>query len=382
MSIGSYAGAWHGVVVGWLAIYFVVMSVLIAGLLRLHKSVRLGDAGVVPVTVLVSARNEARDLPRCVASLLALDYPKASLQVILVDDYSDDDTGAIVDAVAAAHSHVLALHSRDLVPNGLEAKARGIAHGFDRAVGDWVFITDADASVHPQWIRHLLGRTEERTGAVGGSLAVEPEGIVGIIERVSWAFVQAFSFGLAGLGVPFIVVGPNMAIRRSAYERAGGLREAKFRVAEDLALFRMVARQRLRAQCYMDEETTVTLLPVPSARHLLSQQRRWFGGGVEQSLAYRVPLYLSFWWGFGLTVFIAAGWLYDPRLWVVFVLAKVATEVAVLAIERRRMALTRYLRYSWVLELYHLFVFIVLPPSFLFNRKVRWMGDGYSVTYP
>jgi hypothetical protein len=39
-------------------------------------------------------------------------------------------------------------------------------------------------------------------------------------------------------------------------------------------------------------------------------------------------------------------------------------------------------RYLWVLEAYTAFIFFVLPPSFLFSRKIRWMGDGYAVTYP
>jgi 1,2-diacylglycerol 3-beta-glucosyltransferase len=371
--------SWGWLVTAWLAVYFVLMAVLISGMLRLKKSVRAEDAGAV--TVLVTARNEVRDLPRCIESLLAIDYPLEQLQIILVDDLSDDGTGELIDAVAAAHSHIIALHSRDLSPNGLEAKARGIAHGFDRATGEWVLITDADAAVHPQWIRHLLGRVDARTGVVGGALVVEPEGIVGIIERVCWAFVQAFNLGMAGWGVPFVVLGPNMAVRRSVYERAGGLRAAKFRVAEDLALFGLVMEQGYAAQSYLDTQTSVLLRPVPSARHLFSQQRRWLGGGLSHGAAYTIFLLVAFWWGFGIALFVLAGWLLSPPLWLGFVLAKMTVEGVVFFIERRRLALSSQLRYLLVLEVYHVFVFFILPLSFLFSRRVRWMGDGYSVTY-
>lgn len=372
---------WGGLVTGWLAIYFVIMSVLISGMLRLRKSVPADAQRLGPVTVLVTARNEVRDVPRCIASLVALDYPRELLQVILVDDLSDDGTGELIDAAAAAHPYIVAVHSRDLPANGLEAKARGIAHGFDRATGEWVLITDADAAVHPQWIRHLLGRVEARTGVVGGALVVEAEGFVGIVERVSWAFVQAFSLGMAGWGVPFVVLGPNMAVRRAVYERAGGLRAAKFRVAEDLALFGLVISQGYTAQNYLDAETAVTLRPVPSARHLLSQQRRWLGGGLSYGAVYTIFLSLSFGWGFGIALFVLAGWLLSPPLWFGFIAAKMAVEGIIFFIERRRMALRAHVRYLLVLEVYHAFVFFVLPLSFLFSRRVRWMGDGYSVTY-
>lgn len=372
---------WQWAVAALVLAYFPAMSLLGLGFHRLARSTRLEASRCVPVSVVVSARNEARDLPRCIASLLALDYPATLLQIVLVDDHSDDATGAIVDAAAAQHPRVLALHAAALPPNGLEAKARGVAHGFARATGEWVFITDADAAVHPQWIRHLLGRATPDTGMVGGALAVEASGAVGILECVSWAYVQLFSLGLAGWGMPFACLGPNMAIRRSVYEETGGLERATFRVAEDLALFAMVARRQMRAQSYADPETTVTLRPVPSMRHLVSQQRRWLAGGLSQAPAFAGPLLAAFWWGFLVATYLLLGWALGWRWWLAFIVAKALLDAFLLAILQRRLEQRRLLRYLWVLELYQVFIFFILPPSFLFSRRVQWMGDGYAVTY-
>ncbi len=369
------------IVAGWVAFYFVLMWGLIGGLLRLKRSVPLAQADSPPVTVLVSARNEERDLPGCLESLARLDYPAGKLDIVLVNDQSDDRTGALMEAFAAAHAHVTVLHTRDLPPNGLEAKARGIAHGFTRCTGEWVFITDADARVHPAWVRNTLGRVDGRIGMAGGSLVIAADSWIGIIERTSWAFVQMFNLGMAGWGFPFVCLGPNMAMRRDIYVKAGGLENADFHVAEDLALFKMVINQGYRIQCYMDEETTATLKPVPTFRHLFSQQRRWFGGGIQQGWDYFIILMASFWWGFGLLLFILLGWLLHPGLWALVVVGKALTEGVILVLQRRRMNLPHHLRYLWVMELYHIFVFLVLPASFLFTRKVKWMGDGYSVQY-
>jgi cellulose synthase/poly-beta-1,6-N-acetylglucosamine synthase-like glycosyltransferase len=376
------AAWWQWTVAACLLPYFPMMAVLLLGLRRLARSTRLADANVVPVTVLVSARNEERDMPRCIASLIALDYPADKLQIILVDDQSNDATGAIVDAAASKSGNVLAMHTAALAPNGLEAKARGIAHGFTRATGDWVFITDADAAVHPLWIRHMLGRATARTGMIGGTVVVDADGIIGTIERISWGYTQQFSLAFAGFGMPFVCVGPNMVIRRSVYEEAGGLEHAQFRVAEDLALFTMVAQRKMEIQCYADEQTTAMLRPVPSARHLISQQRRWLGGGTAQGLVYLLPLLAAFWWGFGIATFTLAGWLLSWRWWLAFVGAKTLMDAIALTVQQRRLALPHHVRYLWALELYTAFIFFVLPPSFLFSRKIRWMGDGYAVTYP
>ncbi len=275
----------------------------------------------------------------------------------------------------------LALHTSALPSNGLEAKARGIAYGLARATGEWVLITDADGTVPRQWVRHLLGRATARTGMVGGSLSVDDSGIVGIIERVSWGFAQLFSLGMAGWGTPFACLGPNMGIRRSVYQAAGGLEGATFHVAEDLALFAMVASRKMEVQSYADADTTVSLRPVPSMRHLLSQQRRWLGRGIGQGLAYRIPLFIAFGWGFGLCAYSLLGWMLGWRIWLGFVVAKAVVDGAVLMTQGKRLHIARHARYLGVLELYHVFIFLLLPPSFLFSRRIRWMGDGYADSF-
>jgi len=92
--------ALSGFVAAWVCLYFVVMWPLLWAMRRLPPTAALGDNDAVRVSIVVSARNEARDLPRCIAALLALDYPRDLLEIILVDDLSDDSTGRIVDEAA------------------------------------------------------------------------------------------------------------------------------------------------------------------------------------------------------------------------------------------------------------------------------------------
>lgn len=369
------------VVVVWLGLYLLVLGFMNAGVTRLARSSTLADDACPTVSVVVSARNEERDLPLCVASLVALDYPREKLQIILVNDFSTDRTPSLVDDAARDHSAITALHSERREDNGLEAKARGIAHGISIATGEWLFITDADGTVHPQWLRAMLSRVKSDTGMVGGTLLVRDTGPLGRMERVSWAFLQTFSAGLAGWSLPIVCVGPNMGMRRALYEAAGGLECANFRVAEDLALFGMVVGAGHRVQMFMDRHTTVTLAPVPSASHLLSQHRRWLGGGVEQSRWYKVFVLLALWWGFGLIAFLLLGWLLSWKMWLTFVVAKILTDFGTLWLQRRRLQISRHARLIGVLELYHLIFLAILPPIFLVNQGIEWRGEGYSVRY-
>ena len=69
---------------------------------------RRGAAAPVPlptawpcVSILVAARNEEANLPRCLASLRALDYPAHLLEILVGDDASTDGTRAVAEAALA-----------------------------------------------------------------------------------------------------------------------------------------------------------------------------------------------------------------------------------------------------------------------------------------
>lgn len=351
---------------------------ILLGIRRLPRSRPVRDAEAPTVTVVVSARNEERDLPRCLASLLALDYPAGKLQLVLVDDRSTDGTGALIDAAARAHAHVTALHTSLLPDNGLTAKARGIAHGFARATGDWVLITDADAAVPPTWARHLLGNVDATVTVVGGSVLVDPRHWWGRIERVLNLLMHPVNHGLAGWGAPVVAIGPNMGIRRDVYERNGGLVATPPRVAEDLTLFLIATRDGGVMRSYLDPETTAVLTPVPSPAHLLSQMRRFVGGGAAQDRQYALGLALVLLWGTVALGFILFGWQIAVWPWAALLAAKLLTDVVLLGTQARRAG--SELRWSELLLLQ--LVQLVMVPSLLVSllgkRPLEWRGEGFS----
>lgn len=366
---------------GFFSFYFIGIGTLIIGVWRVPYSRRTkSDADLPTVTVLVSARNEESDFPDCIDSLLKLDYPDGKLQIILVNDRSTDRTGEIVDETARKHPHVLALHTSEMGESRLDGKARGIGFGFRHATGEWVAITDADAEVHPFWLRNMLNDMPDEVGLTGGSLVVEGKGLIGKIERISWGFVQMFNVGATGLGTSIVCVGPNMMVRRSIYENAGGLEAIPFRVAEDLAIHEMVVKQNYKIKSYMDPETTVTLKPVPSWKHLFSQQRRWFGGGLENK-DYKLPLWLAFGIGFLWQQYILFGWLLGFTPWAMFMVLKALFSMVIYSMQARRMNLKNYASLFWLFEVYCPIVFTFIPASFVFSKSITWKGEGYSIKY-
>lgn len=121
------------------------------------------------ISVIIPCYRAAATLRRAVDS--ALTGAPTDLEVLLVDDGSPDDTGALCDKLAAADPRVRALHRA----NGGAGAARNT--GLDAAHGDWVLFLDADDALLPGlWAALdalttdadmiLFGLTRESSGAV------------------------------------------------------------------------------------------------------------------------------------------------------------------------------------------------------------------------
>lgn len=117
------------------------------------------------VSVIVPARNEERNIRRCVTSLLEQDYDNC--EVIVVDDGSTDGTPRILDDLIASHprgDRLFGLRLHDELPAGWAGKPHAIQKGTQEAHGEWLLFTDADTWHAPNALRSALAQAiEEKT---------------------------------------------------------------------------------------------------------------------------------------------------------------------------------------------------------------------------
>jgi chlorobactene glucosyltransferase len=192
------------------------------------------------VSVIVPARDEARNIEQCLASVLATPY--APLEVIVVDDRSTDDTGARAGRVAARDPRVRVVPGTD-PPDGWFGKQWAMHQGYRAARGDLLLFADADTRHGPE----LLGRAvAARDAEQVDLLTVLPHQEMGSFwERV----VQPYVFlGLGALigdlrrvnrtRTPWraIANGQFILTTRAAYETVGTHAVVRHTVGDDVAL--------------------------------------------------------------------------------------------------------------------------------------------------
>lgn len=333
------------------------------------------------VSVLISCRNEELDLPACLESLINLDYPHDKLQIVLIDDNSTDKTLQLLKEVADEHPHIEAYSTSEFPSTHLEAKARGISHAASKATGNWYFITDADCIVPSTWIKHMLDGIDENTGSITGPMETLNPSFIGTLEKIAGFFKLAIGFGISGFGVPLFGLGPNMAIKKEAYDKAGGLEKSDFRIAEDMALFKMAHKLGYKSHYHFDQHTLIKLTPVRTFTQILSQQRRWLKGGLEGDFKDWFIFFFLFVYGLTFSFSYIYICIIFPIYGLFFSGIKLLAEIFAYAAVKRRFKSPGILRLIPLAYFYTLITYIWLPLSFIFSKDATWMGDGYVVKY-
>jgi biofilm PGA synthesis N-glycosyltransferase PgaC len=118
-----------------------------------------------PVTVLLPVYNGEAFLRKKLESILALDYPRDLLQILVISDGSTDRTDAIADEFSSSGVRLLR------VPRG--GKAAALNAGIEQARGEILFFTDVRQELAPDSVRHLVAcLADPSVGSVTGELHI------------------------------------------------------------------------------------------------------------------------------------------------------------------------------------------------------------------
>lgn len=200
------------------------------------------------VSVVAAARNEARGIEAALRSVLRLDYP--ALEVIVVDDRSTDETGAILDRLARLHPRLKVKHVSAL-PEGWLGKNHALHVGAEAASGELLLFTDADVVFEPTALRRAVGFMERENL---DHLTAAPD--VRVTGLALNAFVTAFGVFFMLYARPWKARDPNSRhhigvgafnlIRSAIYRAVGTHRAIAMRPDDDIKLGKLVKKRGFR----------------------------------------------------------------------------------------------------------------------------------------
>jgi len=293
----------------WLSLYLLEPEIF-------RKKRASGD--LFPVSIIIPAYNEGKNITRCLDSLLSLEYP--GYEVIVVDDGSSDDTADVVEQYVrsrgASNKVRLVRHERN------RGKAAALNTGIRNARYDYIAVLDADSHVSPDSLLWIMPHfADPKVGAV--SSAIHVRNPVNLLSRLQWWEYLTTNFYralMAVIDVLYVTPGVLSVYRKSVLEEVGLFDENE--ISEDLEI-----ALRIKAHHYkiLFEPNSTTFTDVPTRFHDYWRQRlRWSRGFIRN--------FVKYWKRFGFSrEYDLFGMVFFPFLlayvavWIIYLIGSLAT---------------------------------------------------------
>lgn len=232
-------------------------------------------------SIIIPARNEAANIGACLQSIFSNDYPQSSFEVLVIDDFSTDDTAAIVTAWKATHSRVRLLSLAQLLGgkelNSYKKKAIELAIG--QATGSWIITTDADCIVPQNWLSHFHSFIQQTNPVfIAAPVSfVRHSSLVGIFQSLDFMSLQGITAASVAAGFHSMCNGANLAYEKAAFEAVGGFRGIdNIASGDDMLLMHKINHHfKGRVGYLFHPGSVVQTQPVDSWKSFLNQRIRW-----------------------------------------------------------------------------------------------------------
>ncbi len=277
-------------------LYLLVLIYLIKGWSNLKRPKLDVVDFKTKVTVLIAARNEEEKIALTINDILAQDFPKHLMEVIIVDDHSTDRTAEIIRSYAPQGIKLLQLNE-DKPLNSYKKKA--IAEAINQSTGELMVATDADCRMGPKWLSSIVNYYETRNPVMISSPVTYFE------EKSLFENLQTLEFGyLVAMGASFIgnnkastCNGANFAYRKDVFYEVGGFKGIdELASGDDELLLQKVAEKYADKIAFLKlSEAIVYTHAKANLKEFLNQRRRWASKSTKYKDKKIVALAVGIW---------------------------------------------------------------------------------------
>lgn len=203
-------------VVSIMGLYCCWLIIMIIGWSRIEVLSPIEDL-VPTVAIIIPFRNESLHLPQLIESLKSLHYNNHQLEILLVNDHSDDDYQG---ALSHLGRNMKLLH----LPEQKLGKKEAISFGVKNTDAEIIITSDADCLLNPGWIESLIPafKNNDIKLVFGGVALYYTNSFFERLQAVEFAPVIGVGAASAEIGYPFMCNGANLAFRKSAFLEVGG----------------------------------------------------------------------------------------------------------------------------------------------------------------
>ncbi len=299
--------------------YLLLLFVFIAGWLKTEEFQTSEPQRKPKVSIVVAVRNEEENLPAFLKSLVSQNYPSGNMEIIIVDDHSEDDTYEILKRESEKAGNLTVLKATG------KGKKAAVAQGFSAASGELVVTTDADCIPGKTWISTMVACYAEKKPLLilGPVVYANEKGFLQKFFSLDFISLVASGAGSQGMKLPLSGNAANMAISGRIVKEIVSMNEGQsFASGDDVFLLHYVAKKYGPGSvCFLkSRQAIVETAPPAGLKEFVLQRIRWGSKAVGYKMLWpKVVAVVVFLFNLMLFTTLAAGF-FRPELWILYAL--------------------------------------------------------------
>lgn len=302
-------------------IYILFIGQLIYGFNRMKRFSKKEFIPKTSFSIVVPFRNEKENLPNLLHSISLLNYPKDLMEVILVDDDSEE--------VFSVQYSVFSLKVIKNERKSNSPKKDAIETAIQIAKNDWIITTDADCLVQKDWltIYDQYIQENEVDMIASGVCYLPKNGFISAFQNLDFLSLQGATIGSFGIGKPFMCNGANFAYSKHFFKELNGFQgNDSIASGDDVFLLQkaiLVAQKKVGF--LLAKESIVATKSVETWFELFQQRVRWASKSTGYSSVYGKMLALVVLVGNLAWIVTFLFWLFqliDPNIFLLFIALK------------------------------------------------------------
>lgn len=231
------------------------------------------------ISVIIAARNEEENIKSCLDTLLNQSYPEHLFEVSVVDDFSSDNTAAIVSAYTSQNIKLISL--RNFVEaNAINSyKKKAIEIAVQQSTADLIVTTDADCVIPKNWLQTIAAFYQEKNP----SFVVMPVAIncgnrfIEIFQAVDFMTLQGITGASVYKKIHSMCNGANLAYTKKAFNAVNGFAGIDtIASGDDMLLMHKIYKQSPDKVLFLkSKDVIVQTQPVLTVKEFFNQRIRW-----------------------------------------------------------------------------------------------------------
>ena len=275
------------------------------------------------ISVIIPARNEALNISACLQSIIANNYPPSLLEIIVIDDFSEDTTADIAaNILQNGHGYVLSLKdylSKNERLNSYKKKALELAIG--KASGDWIVTTDADCMAPSDWLKNMAAAMEhDRVKFIAAPVSFIPYAAANLLyyfQSLDFMTMQGITAASIANNMGNMCNGANLAFRKNVFDEVEGYKGIDHIASgDDMLLMHKIQNRYPDGIYYLKSQGAIVQTPVqPDWASFLNQRIRW-SSKADKYNDKKLTLILAVVYFFNLNFLVLAiASLFNASLW-------------------------------------------------------------------